>query len=47
MIGLTFQKFQRYKGGGHKKAAGFTLPGNFKIEDLFDKETKRGKAKME
>ena len=38
---------KKYKGGGHKKAAGFTLPGNFKIEDLFDKETKRGKAKME
>jgi nanoRNase/pAp phosphatase (c-di-AMP/oligoRNAs hydrolase) len=24
-------------GGGHKKAAGFRLPGNFSIEDLFDK----------
>ena len=38
---------KKYKGGGHKKAAGFTLPGSFKIEDLFDKETKRGKAKLE
>ena len=28
---------KKYKGGGHKKAAGFTLPGDFKIEDLFDK----------
>ena len=27
---------KKYGGGGHKKAAGFTLPGNFKIEDLFD-----------
>jgi len=29
---------KRYGGGGHKKAAGFTLPGDFKIEDLFDKD---------
>src|SRR6056300_530922 len=29
---------KRFGGGGHKKAAGFTLPGDFKIEDLFDKE---------
>ena len=29
---------KKYKGGGHKKAAGFTLPGDFNIEDLFDKE---------
>ena len=28
---------KQYKGGGHKKAAGFTLPGDFNIEDLFDK----------
>ena len=26
-----------FQGGGHKKAAGFRLPGNFSIEDLFDK----------
>ena len=31
---------KRYKGGGHKKAAGFTLPSGFDIEDLFDKATK-------
>ena len=29
---------KKYKGGGHKKAAGFTLPADFKVEDLFDKE---------
>ena len=29
---------KRFGGGGHKKAAGFTLPGDFKIEELFDKE---------
>jgi len=29
---------KKFGGGGHKKAAGFTLPGNFKIEELFDKE---------
>ena len=29
---------KRFGGGGHKKAAGFVLPGNFKIEELFDKE---------
>ncbi|HCT51361.1 MAG TPA: hypothetical protein DF712_02775, partial [Balneola sp.] len=31
---------KKYKGGGHKKAAGFRLPGDFKIEDLFDKVEK-------
>jgi len=29
---------KKFGGGGHKKAAGFTLPGDFKIEELFDKE---------
>jgi len=29
---------KKYGGGGHKKAAGFVLPSDFKIEDLFDKE---------
>jgi len=39
---------KKYKGGGHKKAAGFTLPGNFKIEDLFDKiSSKRTKTKTD
>ena len=28
---------KKHKGGGHKKAAGFTLPSDFNIEDLFDK----------
>ena len=28
---------KKYGGGGHKKAAGFVLPKDFKIEDLFDK----------
>ena len=31
---------KKYGGGGHKKAAGFVLPSNFKIEDLFDIEDK-------
>ena len=31
---------KKHKGGGHKKAAGFTLPGNFNIENLFDKDAK-------
>ena len=29
---------KKYGGGGHKKAAGFVLPSDFKIEDLFDDE---------
>ena len=29
---------KKFGGGGHKKAAGFMLPGDYKIEDLFDKE---------
>lgn len=29
---------KRFGGGGHKKASGFILQGDFKIEDLFDKE---------
>ena len=27
---------KKYGGGGHKKAAGFVLPSDFKIEELFD-----------
>ena len=27
---------KKYKGGGHKKAAGFRLPGDYNIENLFD-----------
>ena len=29
---------KKFGGGGHRKAAGFTLPGEFNIEELFDKE---------
>lgn len=29
---------KKFGGGGHKKAGGFTLPGDYNIEDLFDKE---------
>ena len=29
---------KKFGGGGHRKAAGFTLPGTYNIEDLFDKE---------
>ena len=29
---------KKYGGGGHKKAAGFRLPGDFVIDTLFDKE---------
>ena len=31
---------KRFGGGGHKKAAGFTLVGKMVIEDIFDKEGK-------
>ncbi len=31
---------KKFNGGGHKKAAGFTLPFDFVIESLFDKEKK-------
>ncbi len=31
---------KKYGGGGHKKAAGFTLPADFNIESLFDEENK-------
>ena len=27
---------KKYGGGGHKKAAGFTLPGDAHVDDLFD-----------
>ena len=30
---------KKFKGGGHRKAGGFRLPGDYKIEDLFDEET--------
>ena len=28
---------KKFGGGGHRKAGGFVLPGNYNIEDLFDK----------
>ena len=27
---------KKFKGGGHKKAAGFTLPGDANVDDIFD-----------
>lgn len=38
---------KKYGGGGHKKAAGFALPGDFKIEELFDEETTNAKTGLE
>ena len=29
---------KKFGGGGHRKAGGFVLPGDYNIEDLFDKE---------
>ena len=29
---------KKFGGGGHKKAAGFRLPGGTNIDDLFDKD---------
>jgi len=29
---------KKFKGGGHRKAAGFRLPGNSNVDDIFDKE---------
>ena len=34
---------KKYNGGGHKKAAGFRLPGDFAIDSLFDKPPTRSK----
>ena len=36
---------KKFGGGGHKKAAGFQLPKNKHVEDLFDKPSKRKTAK--
>ena len=36
---------KRFGGGGHKKAAGFQLPKNKHVEDLFDKPKKRSSRK--
>ena len=38
---------KKHGGGGHKKAAGFVLPGDFKIEELFDEETNNESTKLE
>lgn len=35
---------KKHGGGGHKKAAGFTLPGGFNIEDLFKSKKKSNSA---
>ena len=32
---------KRFGGGGHRKAAGFTLPGNSIVDDIFDKPKKK------
>ena len=29
---------KKFGGGGHKKAAGFTLPGDAQVDDIFDIE---------
>jgi nanoRNase/pAp phosphatase (c-di-AMP/oligoRNAs hydrolase) len=29
---------KKFKGGGHKKAAGFRLPGDAILDEIFDKE---------
>ena len=36
---------KKFGGGGHKKAAGFQLPKNKHVEDLFDKPKKRSSRK--
>ena len=35
---------KKFGGGGHKKAAGFTLPGDAVVDDIFDNEDKDGKV---
>ena len=32
---------KRFGGGGHRKAAGFRLPGDTKIDDIFDEEKEK------
>ena len=32
---------KKFGGGGHRKAAGFTLPGNSIVDDMFDSEKKK------
>lgn len=36
---------KKHGGGGHRKAAGFQLPGDFNVDDIFDKEVTSGKRK--
>ncbi len=36
---------KKFGGGGHRKAAGFQLPGNAIVDDLFDKRTTSGRRK--
>ena len=37
---------KKYGGGGHKKAAGFQLPKNKHVEDLFDKPKRQRKKRV-
>ena len=36
---------KKFGGGGHKKAAGFQLPKNKHVEDIFDKPKRRARKK--
>ena len=36
---------KKHGGGGHRKAAGFQLPGDFNVDDIFDKEVTSGRRK--
>jgi phosphoesterase RecJ-like protein len=36
---------KKFGGGGHKKAAGFSLPKNKHVEDIFDKPKRRTRKK--
>ena len=36
---------KKHGGGGHRKASGFQLPGDFNVDDIFDKEVASGRRK--
>ena len=36
---------KKHGGGGHRKASGFQLPGDFNVDDIFDKEVANGRRK--
>ena len=38
---------KKFGGGGHKKAAGFRLPGDYVIDSIFDKEVQEIEEKNE